>query len=201
MGGAAGTVGRGWGWGEVARGRGELRGRAEAAAAASTRVPLCCYSHEGGDGSGELLVALPVRHLDRGGPDERGQEDGAASSLVLLEKQAQREDAKGEKGHICRSSIFPIQLPALHMHNSCDRGQAERGGEVVAAEEKRGEGEGEWLMRGRTCAQDARAGCVSASAGSIEFGVRGVSGGGRVFMRTSYAHRLVITWEYTMGTA
>ena len=87
------------------RNSGEWRGRVEAA---TVGCRFIVGAGREGNGAGELLLALPARHLDRGGPDGRGQESGAAPDLVLLKTGERRGDTRGEEDMLTCCPSFPF---------------------------------------------------------------------------------------------
>ena len=106
---------------------------------------------EGGRGWGELLVALPACHLDRGGPDERGREDGAAPGLVLLKTGGRGGGRKkGGETYFYLSSSSPFHLPVLRTRGGGDRKQQRRGAVATA------EMEAVSNLRRRRASEDAR---------------------------------------------
>ena len=93
------------------------RGGVEAAAAEGCRFVVA--AGRVGNGAGELLVALPARHLDRGGQDERRREDGAAPGLVLFKMGGRGGGRKkGGKTYLPRI-LISFHLPALRVRGSC----------------------------------------------------------------------------------
>ena len=82
------------------------------AAAASTRVPLR-HRDQVVYGAGELLVALPARHLDQGGAGrESAGEWGRARSCLAQDGRARRGTQEGREDILIPCHKLPNESPA-----------------------------------------------------------------------------------------